>query len=130
MKAKMITYGNIWTREILLEKAGEMKRGHRHKFDHLHFLAKGKVKVNVYAEGNRKNLLFSGEVSAPYWLKVPKDHFHDITALEDNCLGYCIQAVHDKSGNVVETDYIHDGDWMEQVNAFEAENGQPDEESL
>ena len=126
-ETKIITYGNIWTRELRLNK-GETKAGHKHKFDHLHFLAIGSVFLRVYDERNRTKVLFEKEYTAPEWIKVPKEHFHDIEALEDNTLGYCIQAIQNPNGNIAETDYGNDEDWMEQVRKFEHLNGLKDEE--
>jgi hypothetical protein len=126
--AKIKTYGNIWTRELHYEKAGEMKKGHKHEFDHLHFLAKGSVQISVYDKQDRDKVLFRKDYTAPAWIKVPKEHFHDIIALEDDTLGYCIQAVTEEDGTILKTDYALDEDWMEEVRKFEEENGQPDEE--
>jgi hypothetical protein len=125
--ATIKTYGNIWTREIKFLRAGDYKPGHKHKFDHLHFLANGSVQVRVYDDKLKDKILFQKDYTAPAWIKVPKEHFHDIIALEDNSVGYCIQAVRDDDGNVTETDYAKDKDWMEEVNQFEKENGLADE---
>ena len=124
--ANIYTYGNIWVREINFREAGMVKSGHRHKFDHLHFLAKGRVKLRVYDADHK--LLLEAEKEAPAWIKVPKEHYHDIVALEDGTLGYCIQAVRNEHGEVVDTDFTRD--FMDEVKAFEAENGRPDEEVM
>ncbi len=125
--AKIKTYGNIWTRELKYEKAGEIKKGHKHIFDHLHFLAIGSVLISVYDKKDRDVLIFQKEYKAPSWIKVPKDHFHDIVALADNTLGYCIQALVTEDGNVADTDYANDKDRIEEVNNFDKENNCIDE---
>ncbi len=117
-KAKVITYGNIWTRQLKFEKAGQMKKGHKHEFDHLHFLVRGRVKINVYDRKDQDTVVYSGEYNAPAWLKVPAEHFHDIVALEDNSEGYCIQAITNPEGEVEGTDYANDLDWMAIVEAY------------
>ena len=124
--AKVKTYGNIWTRELRLAK-GEAKAGHKHEFDHLHFLSAGSVSIRVYDQKDKEIVLFEGEYKAPSWIKVPKEHFHDIIALEDDTLGYCIQAINNEDGEVIATDYANDEDWMKQVNAYERKNGLRDE---
>ena len=126
-EANVITYGNIWTRQIKMNE-GQIKAGHKHQFDHLHFLASGSVVINVYDTKDRDKVIYSGEYVAPAWIKVPKEHFHDIRALEDGTTGYCIQALHNEDGNVVDTDYSNDKDWIELVNEYEKNNGMQDEE--
>jgi len=125
-KANVHTYGNIWVREIRFEKAGESKAGHKHEFDHLHFLAKGKVLLRIYEDKDK--LLLETKKESPAWIKVPKEHFHDIVALEDNTLGYCIQALRNEVGEVVDTDFT--SDFMDEVQSFEKKNGRPDEETI
>ena len=125
-KATVKTYGNIWTRELNLKK-GEAKAGHKHQFDHLHFLASGKVEIRVYNSQDKDKTIFKGIYTSPAWIKVPKNHFHDILALEDS-LGYCIQAIHNENGEVVDTDYANDEDWMEEVRQFEQKTKLADEE--
>ncbi len=122
--ANIKTYGNIWTRELSLNK-GEAKAGHKHEFDHLHFLASGSVSIRVYNKHDKKKLLVENEYTAPSWIKVPKEHFHDIIALEDNTLGYCIQAIRNEDGEVLGTDYTKD--YLDVVNNFEETNGMVDE---
>ncbi len=123
----MKTYGNIWTRELSFDEAGQIKRGHKHEFDHLHFLAKGSIRISVYDPKNKHVAIYVGEYKAPAWIKVPKEHYHDIIALEDDTLGYCIQAIRNENDEVVDSDYAKDDDWMKIVNKFEEENGMPDE---
>jgi hypothetical protein len=126
-QAKVKTYGNIWTREVYFKKAGEIKKGHKHEFDHLHFVASGSVKISVYDANDKDKPILIKNYTAPAWIKVPKEHFHDIVALEDETRGYCIQAIVNKDGDVVDTDYAYDQDWIDEVNEFERKNGLLDE---
>ncbi len=123
-KANVKTYGNIWTRELRMDK-GESKAGHKHEFDHLHFLAYGSVQIRVYDQQDKEKTILEETYVAPSWIKVPKEHFHDIIALEDGTLGYCIQAIRNEEGEVSATDYGKD--WMEEVNDYEKKNGMQDE---
>lgn len=125
-KLNVKTYGNIWVREVSLNK-GDMKDGHKHEFDHLHFLSQGRVRIRIHEDHGDKPLLVK-EYVAPAWIKVPKNHFHDVIALEDNTLGFCIQSVYSEDNEVTETDYRYDDDFMEDVKEYEREKGCPDEQ--
>jgi len=105
-KAIVNVYGNIWVREMIFPHKGDIKRGHRHQFDHLHFVAKGKV--NIQIKDANDNIIGEEEHVAGDWIKVPKEVYHSVIALEDNSVGYCIQALRDEQGEVMETDYLKD----------------------
>ena len=120
------TYGNIWVREVVLNK-GERKVGHKHEFDHLHFLTSGKAIITVF-DADKKSVILSREYTSPAWIKVPKNHFHDIESLEDGTVGYCIQALRNDSEEVIATDYISDKDFIDEVKAYEEAKGIQDED--
>ena len=120
------TYGNIWTRHLSFNK-GESKAGHKHEFDHLHFLVSGSVRIRVYNKTREDDPLLVKEYKAPSWIKVPKEHFHDVTALEDGTEGYCIQSLRNEDSTVVDSNYAYDKDWMDEVSEYEKENGLQDE---
>lgn len=76
---------NLFSRMMVFEKAGDIEVGHTHQFDHLTLLAKGKLKVTV-----------DGQVShfaAPHMIYIHKDHTHELEALEDGTVAYCIHAL-------------------------------------
>lgn len=76
---------NLFSRMMRFEKAGDVEVGHTHQFDHLTLLAKGKLKVTV-----------NGRVShfaAPYMIYIHKDFVHELEALEDETVAYCIHAL-------------------------------------
>ena len=93
-------FGNIWVRQNVLKYAGESNNGHKHHFDHVSLLAAGKVSVEV--EGYAPK-----EFTAPTFIVIKKEHAHKFTALEDNCLWYCVFALRDVDGNVTD---IYSGD--------------------
>lgn len=66
-------------------QAGQRIEQHSHNFDHLSYLAKGRVLVEV--EGST-NLTVEG----PTALRIAAHKFHKITALTD-CLWLCIHAI-------------------------------------
>lgn len=88
-------FGNIWVRQNVLELAGEAHDGHEHKFDHVTLLVSGKVSVEL--EGSEAK-----EFAAPTFIVIRKEHQHKITALEDGTVYYCVFALRDLDGEVME----------------------------
>lgn len=79
---------NLYSRMMRFAKAGDIEVGHTHQFDHLTLLAKGKLKVTV--EG------VSTEFTAPHMIYIHKDKVHELEALTDETVAYCIHALRDK----------------------------------
>jgi hypothetical protein len=101
MKSHELGYfGNIWVRQNHLPKKGEHFPGHKHKFDHVSLLARGKILVEV--EGFKPK-----EFTAPTFIIIKKDHSHKFTALEDNTLWYCVFALRDENGELTD---VYSGD--------------------
>ena len=88
-------FGNIWVRQNVLEKSGESHRGHEHKFDHVTLLVSGKVCVEL--EGSEPK-----EFTAPTFIVIRKEHAHKITALADGTVYYCVFALRNLDGEVME----------------------------
>lgn len=76
---------NLFSRMMVFAKAGDIEVGHTHQFDHLTLLAKGKLKVTV--NGNVSHF------AAPHMIYIHKDHIHELEALEDDTVAYCIHAL-------------------------------------
>lgn len=91
-------FGNIWVRQNVLPSKGDAYAGHTHKFDHVTLLVSGRVLVEV--EGCAPK-----EFAAPTFIVVRKEHKHQITALENNTIYYCVFALRDIDGEVVEDIY-------------------------
>jgi quercetin dioxygenase-like cupin family protein len=84
------------------EKAGDIEIGHTHQFDHLTLLAKGKLKVTV--EG------VTTEFTAPHMIYIHKDKIHELEALTDETVAYCIHALRGKETNeILDPSMIPDG---------------------
>ncbi len=81
---------NLFSRQMHFTKAGDIEHGHRHQFDHLTLLASGRLKVTV--EGAVT------EFSAPTMIFIHKDKLHELVALEDNTVAYCIHALRSGDG--------------------------------
>lgn len=89
-KVQIGCVANLFSRQMHFEKAGDIEHGHTHPFDHLTLLAHGSLKVVV--EG--KETVFK----APHMIYIHKDKVHELTALEDNTVAFCIHALRDGNG--------------------------------
>ena len=87
--------GNVWIRQNYLGKAGDTAGGHLHYHDHVSLLVKGSVSVQV---GD----LPAKEFVAPTYIVIKKNYKHKIVALEDETVFYCLYAMRDIDGNVVD----------------------------
>lgn len=81
---------NVFSRMMHFAHAGDTEHGHTHNFDHLTLLARGRLKVTV--EGQ------ISEFTAPQMIYIKADKIHELAALEDNTLAYCIHALRTKDG--------------------------------
>jgi hypothetical protein len=101
-------FGNIWVRMHSYPKAGDIHKGHKHNFDHVTLVTSGKVLCEV--EGHEPK-----EFTAPTFIVISKDKLHNFTAMEDNTTYFCIFAMRDLDGNVMDaygpgnSPYAHDG---------------------
>jgi quercetin dioxygenase-like cupin family protein len=84
---------NLFSRMMRFQKAGDIEIGHMHQFDHLTLLAKGKLKVTV--EG------VATEFIAPHMIYIHKDKVHELEALTDETVAYCIHALRNKDNNEI-----------------------------
>lgn len=93
---------NLFSRMMRFEKAGDTEIGHMHQFDHLTLLAKGKLKVTVEGQVT--------EFTAPHMIYIHKDKVHELEALADETVAYCIHALRDKdSGDILDPSMIPAG---------------------
>lgn len=92
-QVKLGTAGNIFARQMLFVNKGDQKETHVHQFDHLTLLAKGSVEVTVDGE--------TRAFTAPEMIWIGKDKDHQLVALEDGTLAYCIHAIRDEDGELV-----------------------------
>lgn len=90
---KLGCVANLFSRMMHFRKAGDMEIGHTHQFDHLTLLAKGKLKVTV--EG------VVTEFTAPHMIYIHKNKVHELVALTDDTVAYCIHALRDKENNEI-----------------------------
>lgn len=81
---------NLWSKMMHFKKAGDTEQGHAHIFDHLTLLAKGSLKVTVNGVAT--------DFKAPHMIYITKDAVHELVALEDDTLAFCIHALRDGDG--------------------------------
>lgn len=89
-KIKLGCVANLFSRQMHFQKAGDLEHGHRHQFDHLTLLAKGSLRVTV----NGKTTDFT----APHMIYIRAEHEHELVALEDDTVAYCIHALRNGNG--------------------------------
>jgi len=86
-QSKISLVANTWVKQMSFAKAGDINDGHTHIFDHQTLLAKGKVKVTVNGKDS--------EFTAPTIIFIRAGFEHQIEALEDDTICYCIHAIRD-----------------------------------
>jgi dTDP-4-dehydrorhamnose 3,5-epimerase-like enzyme len=86
-KSKISLVANTWVKQLCFEKKGDINATHTHIFDHQTLLAKGKISVTV----NDK----VSEFTAPTIIFIRAGFKHEIQALEDDTICYCIHAIRD-----------------------------------
>jgi len=91
--------GNIFIRPMHLEKTGDVVHGHKHIFDHTTIIFKGSVHVKLT---NLDGTTQEKDFAAPAYLLVRKDVEHEITALEDNTIAWCVYSHRNAQGEVVQ----------------------------
>ena len=102
-KVTISCVSNLFCRQMIFEKSGDVEIGHYHAFDHITFLSSGKLKVTV----NDKIT----EFTAPQMIFISKDYRHELTALQNNTVAYCIHALRngDKVDDILDPAMIPQG---------------------
>ena len=99
-------FGNIWVRQNNMEKKGESFPGHKHRFDHVTLLVKGEIEIEVEGKSQPK------QFKAPTFIIIRKEHNHKVTALTDDVMYYCVFALRNLDGEVIEDMVGEEGDPM------------------
>jgi quercetin dioxygenase-like cupin family protein len=93
---------NLFSKQMHFAKAGDVEQGHVHQFDHLTLLAAGSLRVTVNGKTN--------DFKAPQMIFIKAEYNHELVALEDNTVAYCIHALRDKdSGDILDPTMIPEG---------------------
>ena len=93
------TGSNIFVRPNHLERAGDKVDGHKHNFDHTTIIYTGAVHVKAELPDGR---VLERDFRAPDYFLVRADVEHEITALEDKTIFWCVYAHRDPQGRVVQ----------------------------
>jgi len=81
---------NLFAKQMHFAKVGDVEQGHKHEFDHLTLLAAGSLRVTVEGKAT--------DFKAPHMIYIHAEKQHELTALEDNTVAYCIHALRDGDG--------------------------------
>lgn len=102
-EVKLGCVANLYSRMMHFKTAGDIEVGHTHQFDHLTLLAKGKLRVKVND--------VTTDFTAPHMIYIRADQVHELTALTDNTVAYCIHALRDGNGveDIIDPSMIPEG---------------------
>lgn len=95
--------GNVYIREMRFKKAGEVRDGHAHNFDHTTYVASGGLRIEKLSEdGSVERAVDKRASEGRNWVLIKAGVRHRITALEDGTIGHCIYAHRTEAGETVE----------------------------
>jgi quercetin dioxygenase-like cupin family protein len=80
---------NMYVRMMHFKRAGDIEHGHSHPFDHMTLLAEGRLRVTV--DGDTRDF------DAPKILFITKDKEHELVALQDHTVAFCVHPIRDGS---------------------------------
>lgn len=89
---------NLFTRMMFFKTAGDKEQGHAHAFDHLTLLAKGSLKVSINGQDT--------EFKAPQMIFIKAELQHELTALVDETVAYCIHALREPNGDIISAENV------------------------
>ena len=100
---KLMCVANVFSRDMIFERAGDTEQGHTHQFDHASLIAAGSVRLTVNG--------VSTDYKAPCMAYVKKDLVHKVEALEDNSIAVCIHALRtgQREEDIIDPDSIPAG---------------------
>lgn len=109
---KISNVSNVCVKQMHFVKAGDNMMGHAHTYDHVTLLGHGSVRVTV--EGVSK------EFKAPQILVITKDKQHDLVALEDDTVCYCIHGIRDGNGveDIIDPDSYTDAEKFNLIASY------------
>lgn len=81
-------YGGVYMRELQLAKKGYIALGHQHTYDHMSILVRGAVTVRAHD--------VVSTYYAPCVVQIPAGVNHDIQALSDEVLWFCVHKIPDE----------------------------------
>ncbi len=100
-EVKIGCVANLYSRMMHFKKAGDIEYGHTHQFDHLTLLSSGSLKVTV----DDVESVFT----APHMIYIRADKVHELVALTDNTVAYCIHALRTNDGDIIDPESVPAG---------------------
>lgn len=91
--------GNIFIRPNVLPRVGDVTQGHKHNFDHTTIVFSGAVHVGAKLPDGS---IVSRDFHSPSHFLVKADVEHEITAIEDNTVYWCVYSHRTAQGDVSE----------------------------
>ena len=88
-------FGNIYARHLAFAKAGDTMHGHSHNFNHVTLVSHGAITVWRRDQEDRT-------YTAPAFIEIPSEVTHEFTAMVDNTECWCIFAVRNLDGEVID----------------------------
>jgi quercetin dioxygenase-like cupin family protein len=89
---------NLFVRQMHFANAGDSEQGHAHQFDHMTLLARGRLSVCINDEVT--------EFTAPQMIYIKAGIQHELTALSDGAVAYCVHALRDESGEIIDASMV------------------------
>jgi hypothetical protein len=111
---KLGYFGNVFLREFKLGLK-EYNLGHTHEYDHVTLLAQGKVQVEI--QGHEPKIF-----EAPTYIVIDKNLRHRFLSLAENTVYYCIFALRNADGEVIEDIYSADHDPRSEIDPKSIKN--------
>jgi quercetin dioxygenase-like cupin family protein len=78
---------NVFIKQMVFVKAGDVEKGHSHCFDHVTLLSVGRLRVEALGT--------TTDFTAPQHIFIKAGVRHQLIALEDNTVVQCIHALRD-----------------------------------
>lgn len=100
---------NVFVRQMHFKHEGDTELGHRHSYDHLTLLAKGKLRVSVNGK--------STEYTAPTMIYIRAEFNHELTALTPDTVAYCVHGLRgsDVSEDLVDPAAVPSGSELRKI---------------
>jgi hypothetical protein len=80
--------GSIFSKQMHFLRVGDAEQGHAHTFDHITLLSSGRIRLTALGT--------TSEFSAPHQIYIKAGVEHELTALEDNTIVYCIHPLRER----------------------------------
>lgn len=95
------TVANVFVRQMHFAATGDTELGHKHPYAHLTLLAKGSMAVSI--DGKDTNFV------APSMIYIEANTQHTLTATSDNAVAYCVHALREHTGDIINPDMVPEG---------------------